>query len=245
MCAGQWDNDQVSDSPALWLLCDTETTGFLDSRPVMLEAAWTIVRSDTLAQLTPLRQRLCAIHCRLSPLRQWARRLTFRPAVPAVTSWPAELMDSDVQEMHLRSDLAEDWEYGGKLGAIGELDDLIDEDLNTALARMPEFGFTPVHFAGAGVARFEMNLLPLLGSRILHRCYYGPVDTTAAARALGIPKVTDPDLGDGLELDIQAGCTGATTAPHRAAADVRAAYRQVREMRSRLLVPANEAEDVW
>lgn len=234
----------TDDAPALWLLCDTETTGFLPSSPVVLEAAWTIVRSDTLAQLTPVRQRLCAIPCKPSRMQQWTRRLTFRPAIPAVSSWPAELMDSDVQAMHLQSDLAEDWNLAReRLGTVGELDNLIDEDLNTALARTSNLGRIPVHFAGAGVARFEMNLLPMLGSRVLHRCHYGPVDTIAAARALGIPKVTDPDPDDGLELDVQPGCTGATTAPHRAATDVRAAYRQVRDMRARLLVPVDEAED--
>lgn len=235
------------DTPALWLMCDVETTGFLPSRPAVLEAAWMIVRSDDLAQVTPLRQRLCAIRCKPTRRERWERVATLRPLTPSIPSWPVELMDADVQEMHRESGLQEDWEDLRRIGSIGELDDLLDEDLNTALARMPDFGFTPVHVAGAGVARFEMNLLPMLGSRILHRCHYGPVDTTAAARALGIPKVTEPDPGDGLGQDVQEGVniTQAITSPHRAATDVRAAYRQVKEMRASRLVPVDEAEDVW
>lgn len=215
-------------APALWLVLDVETSGFIPGArsdvvhmPVVLEAAWTVVDADTLTQVTPLRQRLCAIQDYPRP----------------VTSWPSDRMDPDVITMHERSGLRQDSERCDRLGTIVDLDDLIDEDVDKALAWMA--GVTErvaVHFAGAGVARFEMTLLPMLGSRVVHRCHYGPVDTTAAARALGIPKVTEPDPDDGLEPDIQEGLDveRATTAPHRVATDVRAAYRQVRDMRARL-----------
>jgi hypothetical protein len=211
----------VSETPALWLLLDTETSGFLDSNPVLVEIAWTLVRSDTLVQESPLRQRLCAIQDYPTP----------------VTQWPAWKMGEDAWEMHDRSGLRADWNRAStRVGNVAELDDLVHADINAALARMPALGETPVHVAGAGVARFEMRLLPQLGSRLLHRYHYGPIDTTVAARTLGVPKVVEPDPDDGLTLNVQDGCdpVKAATDPHRAATDVRAAYRQIRDLRARM-----------
>lgn len=215
----EWDNQRVTDdAPALWLWLDTESSGLLDSRPAVLEVAW-MLSDGQLRQLTPLRQRLTAIAHRALALREW----------------PSLLMPEEVEQMHVASGLAEDWRNGEKIRSVQELDELIEADLAAAtLALNPESPME-IHLAGAGVAQFEARLLPAIGSTVLDWCHYRAADSSVAAMTLGVPKNTE--VADGLELDVQEGVDveRATTAPHRAAADVRAAYRQVWDLRSRLV----------
>lgn len=223
-------------APALWLWLDCESTGLLDSRPAVLEAAW-MLSDDQLRQLTPLRQRLTALSCVPSwqdRLAAWAR---LRPAHPRVDSWPHLPMSPQVEEMHIESGLSRDWRNDQKIRDVQDLDMLIHEDHLAALERLDPGGTedVPLHLAGAGVAQFEARLFPAIGSTVLDWCHYRAADSSVAAMTLGVPKNTE--VADGLELDVQEGVDveRATTAPHRAATDVRAAYRQVWDLRSRLV----------
>lgn len=225
----------MTDSPALWCWLDTETTGLLTSRPVVLEAAWMLTDAN-LRQLTPLRQRLCVLPCQPRGLRQ---RLAFLARREILSRWPGPLMAEDVAVMHALSGLETDWTGTMvRFRDVQDLDGAIHEDHIAALERLDPGGTgdLPLHLAGAGVAHFEAQLLPMIGSVVPNWLHYRAADSSVAGMTLVLPKVADPDPDDGLELDVQEGCDVelATTAPHRAAADVRAAYRQIRDMRARL-----------
>lgn len=83
-------------------------------------------------------------------------------------------------------------------------------------------------------SHFDLPVLRGVGSqlpaRVLHRrC----ADMSAARMVAGLPRMETVDPGDGVELDLQ--CPGqAGTAPHRAAADVRAAWSAAKDLRSRV-----------
>lgn len=233
-----WDNQPVSDSPALWLWLDVETTGLLDSRPAVLEAAWMVTDSE-LMQLTPLRQRLCAIPC--TP-RWWERAVSWLRPDP-LRHWPAHLMTGRVAGMHEESGLMWDWKSAEKVRDVAALDALILGDVVSAAAVVlarAEPGEEPlpvaVHLAGAGVAQFEARLLPAIGSRVLDDWHYRCADSSVAAQVMGVPKVTEPPAGGYLAVDVQHGVDPerAVNHPHRAVADVRAAWHQVRDLRARM-----------
>lgn len=75
------------------------------------------------------------------------------------------------------------------------------------------------------------------GSSRRLRCARG-----GALQQEAMPKITEPDPDDGLELDIQVGLDAAraSTSVHRAAADVRIAYTAARLLR-RAVTVAQEA----
>lgn len=229
----------TDDAPALWLWCDVETSGLLDSRPVVLEAAWMFTDS-ALTQLTPLRQRLTAIHCiptLWSRLTSWLRTGSLR-------DWPSELMSNAVLMMHVRSGLVTDWESAEKIRDVQDLDMAIHEDHLAALHQLDPDGEREVlmHLAGAGVAQFEARLLPMIGSDLPPWLHYRCADSSVAAMTLGVPKTTQAPPGDYLSVDIQSeDAERALNHPHRAAADVRAAWHQVQDLRARLAVEGSPA----
>lgn len=202
----------LSATPALWLWLDVESTGLLDSRPSVLEAAWMVTDAE-LRQLTPLRTRLTGI--------PWFGQ-------PPVTTWPADLPEI-VARMHQDNGLQDEWVDAGegrRLTAVEELDVLVRGDVDGAVihAGGSPVDPPPLHLAGAGVANFDSRLLAGVGSQIPEWCHYRCADTSVAAMVLGMPKL-DADPADGLVRDVPSRPGHpAFTLPHRAGTDVRAAY---------------------
>jgi oligoribonuclease (3'-5' exoribonuclease) len=217
---------------SLWLWLDVETTGLIDDRPAVLEAAW-MITDDELRQLTPLRQRLTAIPWPPTwrqRVARWAKSVALlrRPYTP-LAQWPSLLMPVRVEMMLIDSGLAADWARCEKIRDVADLDMAIHEDHIAALEQHDPGGTNEValHLAGAGVAQFEARLFPAVESNVLDWCHYRSADTSVAAMVAGVDKVDAPSSDDGLELDMQAGIdpVRASARQHRAAADVRIAYR--------------------
>jgi oligoribonuclease (3'-5' exoribonuclease) len=235
----------VSDSPALWLWLDVESTGLLDSRPAVLEAAW-MITDGKLGQLTPLRQRLCAIPC--APTR-WERLTSWLRPDP-LREWPSRLMSDGVLKMHIRSGLDADWKTAEKIRDVQDLDMAIHEDHLAALQLLDPDGAdeVPLYLAGAGVAQFEARLLPMIGSIYPTQLHYRAADVSVARMVAGLPKtVTSWSEADGLQIDPQPGVDElrAFGNEHRAAADVQAAYAAARDLRARLQAPEVAVTYQW
>lgn len=231
-------SDTTQDSPALWLMMDSETSGLLRTTPagdrvVVLEAAWMVVNAADLTQLTPLRQRITA----LWELPSWRDRAQawsrLRPVSPWLIAWDEIPMHPKAREMHEQTGLARDWAAHPSIRDVRELDRLIRADVDTAREKLggPE---ARVHLAGPGVAQFEDRLLPRIGSQVTSWCHYRTADTSVASMVAGVPKVDGASWEGVTSLDLQSGLAAAEVG-HRAAGDVLLSYAMARRLRAAVL----------
>lgn len=159
------------------LFCDFETTSLRPRSATCLEAAWAVT-DITGTQRSRMRSRFV--------------ELTPGEARPVLPEWRGQprsvhwsnhnVADAVALRMAVDSGLAADWIAAPRRTRIGvgaELARLMLDDLGHAVAE----GET-VHLAGAGVARFDWQLLQQHCPAVIEALHYRPVDVSVAVTAL-------------------------------------------------------------
>lgn len=207
----------------LWLWFDAETTGLLGEDPILLEAGWMVTTPD-LRQLTPLRNAYCVLDAAETWLAPEAklRELT----------WPEKRLSKVTAEMHKQSGLEDDWRHSAVEGTVIRDPEDLDYQINIDVCSASRLaGFEDpfvIRLAGAGVSHFDVELLRSVGSAIPEWCHYRTADTSVAAMVARITKLTEVDHGDGLMNTSPVTSSDASLNPHRAVADIRAAWATAR-----------------